>query len=218
MANVSHATLTGSDLHEPKGVATATSGQVYVADGAASGAWTTLSIAGAWTLIATETASASSALNFTGFNSTLYRDYKLVLSNILPATSGDILWLRTSSNGGSSYDSGASDYAWGWAGVSAGAGAVTGNDTADAQIAISRASGNSANQGFFGEINLISPVTAQYCNAIWQVNHIESASSRFTAVTGGGSRLAAADVDAVRLLFSTGNIASGVVQFYGLKL
>lgn len=39
MANVSHATLTGSQLHEPKGVATATLGEVYVADGTGSGNW-----------------------------------------------------------------------------------------------------------------------------------------------------------------------------------
>lgn len=36
-----HSALTGADLHEPKGVASATSGQVYVANGAGSGAWTT---------------------------------------------------------------------------------------------------------------------------------------------------------------------------------
>ena len=42
MANVAHSTLTGADLHEPKGVASATSGQVYVADGAGSGTWTTI--------------------------------------------------------------------------------------------------------------------------------------------------------------------------------
>lgn len=35
-----HATLTGSNLHEPKGVASANSDEVYVADGAGSGAWT----------------------------------------------------------------------------------------------------------------------------------------------------------------------------------
>jgi len=39
MANVSHASLTGSNLHEPKGVASATAGTVYIADGAGSGAW-----------------------------------------------------------------------------------------------------------------------------------------------------------------------------------
>lgn len=35
-----HKDLTGSDLHEPKGATSASSGMVYVADGAGSGAWT----------------------------------------------------------------------------------------------------------------------------------------------------------------------------------
>jgi len=39
MANVTHSSLTGSDLHEPKGVDTANSEDVYVADGSGSGAW-----------------------------------------------------------------------------------------------------------------------------------------------------------------------------------
>lgn len=37
MANSAHSTLTGSDLHEPKGVAAATADTVYVADGSGSG-------------------------------------------------------------------------------------------------------------------------------------------------------------------------------------
>ena len=35
-----HNTLTGSELHEPKGAATASEGMTYVADGAGSGVWT----------------------------------------------------------------------------------------------------------------------------------------------------------------------------------
>lgn len=35
-----HKDLTGAELHEPKGVDTATSGMVYVADGSGSGTWT----------------------------------------------------------------------------------------------------------------------------------------------------------------------------------
>ena len=41
MANLEHNALTGSDLHEPKGVAAASSNTVYVSDGAGSGAWQT---------------------------------------------------------------------------------------------------------------------------------------------------------------------------------
>tara|TARA_R100001460_G_scaffold4206_2_gene12129 strand:+ start:6864 stop:7334 length:471 start_codon:yes stop_codon:yes gene_type:complete len=40
MANVNHSTLTDPYLHEPKGVAAASSGDVYVANGSGSGAWT----------------------------------------------------------------------------------------------------------------------------------------------------------------------------------
>lgn len=39
MPNVSHASLTGSNLHEPKGAAAAANGTVYVANGAGSGTW-----------------------------------------------------------------------------------------------------------------------------------------------------------------------------------
>lgn len=40
MANVSHSGLTGTDLHEPKGIASANSGDTLVANGTGSGAWT----------------------------------------------------------------------------------------------------------------------------------------------------------------------------------
>ena len=39
MANVEHSVLTGSALHEPKGVATAGAGAVYLATGGGSGTW-----------------------------------------------------------------------------------------------------------------------------------------------------------------------------------
>lgn len=42
MANINHSTLTDPYLHEPLGVSTASANQVYVSNGAASGAWTNL--------------------------------------------------------------------------------------------------------------------------------------------------------------------------------
>lgn len=38
----SHVSITDPDIHEPKGISTATQGQVYVADGLGSGSWTTI--------------------------------------------------------------------------------------------------------------------------------------------------------------------------------
>lgn len=40
MANVNHSSLTDPLLHEPKGVASADAGKVYVANGSGSGTWT----------------------------------------------------------------------------------------------------------------------------------------------------------------------------------
>lgn len=42
MANVPHSTLTGSELHEPKGIETAALGTVYVANGSGSGTWNSI--------------------------------------------------------------------------------------------------------------------------------------------------------------------------------
>lgn len=51
MANVNHNTLTDPYLHEPKGVASAATGKVYVANGAGSGAWTAKETLGAISLL-----------------------------------------------------------------------------------------------------------------------------------------------------------------------
>lgn len=42
---IEHNTLTGNQNHEPRGVETALAGQVYIADGLGSGAWTTSAVA-----------------------------------------------------------------------------------------------------------------------------------------------------------------------------
>lgn len=42
MANIAHSVLAGTEIHEPKGVAAASLGQVYVADGSGSGNWSTI--------------------------------------------------------------------------------------------------------------------------------------------------------------------------------
>lgn len=46
MPNIEHSSLTAAELHEPKGVSSASSGDVYVADGAGSGTWATAQLNG----------------------------------------------------------------------------------------------------------------------------------------------------------------------------
>lgn len=42
MADIEHVNITDPNIHEPKGVASATAGEVYVADGSGSGSWKTV--------------------------------------------------------------------------------------------------------------------------------------------------------------------------------
>lgn len=55
MANVAHSTITDPNIHEPKGVATANDGEVYIANGSASGAWGKKETFGAFNGINTQT-------------------------------------------------------------------------------------------------------------------------------------------------------------------
>lgn len=74
MANIQHAVLTDPQLHEPKGVSTASSGQVYRANGSGSGVWVfpsghaygELFIDGGTTTQTLSAASATAKLNPTG--------------------------------------------------------------------------------------------------------------------------------------------------------
>lgn len=74
MATVQHSALTDPNLHEPKGVSTAASGKVYVANGSGSGVWQypaghaygDMYITGASTSQTLAAASAKAKLNPTG--------------------------------------------------------------------------------------------------------------------------------------------------------
>ena len=77
MPTVDHVDLTGTDLHEPKGVAAATADQVYVSDGLGSGAWTDLGILGDTQL----TNSAADVLELDGSDTFKLADGKLMLGS-----------------------------------------------------------------------------------------------------------------------------------------
>lgn len=55
MPDVEHDTLSGADLHEPKGIAGASANETYVADGAGSGSWSEPEPKGASTASVNET-------------------------------------------------------------------------------------------------------------------------------------------------------------------
>lgn len=170
-----------------------------------------------WVLISTATASASSAINFTGLSSTYYA-YKIVITNLVPATDNTSLYFLTSTNGGSSYDAGASDYAWVRrvnALTTTTSISSTGDD-ADAQIVIVNAVGNSTNETLNAEVVLFNPSGTTFFRIATTVIYKASDAVEYFVQTAG-VRASAADVDAVRFIMNSGNITSGTFKLYGLK-
>ena len=181
---------------------------------------TTIS-SGARVLLATKTASASATLDFTEFNNATYRWYEFELEDILPATDATVLRLRTSTNGGSSYDAGASDYSYG--NMMMEDGGTPQNDNSNAATHINLIGGTysgigsaAGELGVRGTIKIYGAGSAASKTTVLGNVSGENSISRLVGSTIFGRRNAAQDTDAVRFLFSAGNITSGTIRMYGL--
>ena len=186
----------------------------------AEGASSSASSGGALVHLATQTASNSASLDFASGIDSTYDNYVLYLNNVISTTDGSEFWLRTSTNGGSSYDSGASDYAFG--GIRANSGTTISSPTfansASHSIRLSRSdAGSDTNEnGASGWVVLHRPSVSHQCQISWRIVYVTQGGA-LEIVDGGGRRSAVADVDAVQFLFNNGNVESGVIRLYGLK-
>lgn len=158
--------------------------------------------------IETQDLSSDSVANFTGFDASSYLGYEFVFQNVLPDSNNRSFYMRTSSDGGTSYDSGGSDYEW----MEFGNTTVTSTSRLDLTDTLGMDA--DADMGLSGKLQLFAPHKAKYTHAHWQVSFYQEA---LRVRNGGGYRVSAADVDAVRFYFSSGNIAEGTISMYGLK-
>lgn len=169
-------------------------------------------------LLATKTASASATLDFTELSNGTYRRYEFEIEDIKPATDNVSLHARTSTDGGSTYDAGASDYNYAVTGFGGGTATQAGSSAAtEMQVNGGLTVGNAAAEyGVSGMLTLYGAASASvYTRLQGHVSYYNTAGNLIT-VQFAGSRLSAADVDAVRFFFSSGNIASGTIRMYGI--
>jgi hypothetical protein len=166
-------------------------------------------------LIASATASNDATIEFTLTN-TDYTSYQVVLDSLLPATDGAELFMRFSSDGGSTFDSGTGNYRYAsrWI-ASNGAIGSTSGESATA-INLTNTVGTSAGEtGANGKLDLISSGEGRP-SVRWQLSRTSS-SNLLVYQNGGAERTATVEVDAIQFTMSTGNIASGKVYLYGLE-
>jgi hypothetical protein len=204
----------------PAHVATGSDGQVLTSAGAgAAPAFEALPARGT-TLINRATFSTASTVAITGFTSATYDSYQIRIHGIVSNDSVNVN-LRTSTDGGSSYDSGSNNYAYAGNYIRSDAASSTscpvgGRDDTEIQLNLDETVGNASGEGFDFTINILRPDDAtNRTTFLWQGAYLDT-STRTVTVSGSGSRASAADVDAIQILPSAGTL-TGSYQFIGFN-
>ena len=205
----------------PVHVGPGTDGQVLTSTGAGSPpAFENAAGGGAWTTITTTDVSAVSEIVFTGFAAGTYSHYQFWIQDIaIDATTN--LRMRTSSDGGSSYDTGASDYQWVHGRVRGGS-TDQGWDETDENIEVA-GDGNvydwdTDNNSFFSAVmNVFSPEDTRETSFTWVAGWIGGGGD-LNCGYYSATRKSTADVDAIKFYPASGAFkALGTIKMLGLE-
>jgi len=150
--------------------------------------------------------SNAASVSFTQFDATKYDYYKFSILNVVPGNDGENLLAQVSTDGGSNYDATDGNYHW--------------NSTTDSiGLMVTFSVGSGTGEAAAGEWNLMAPHLTGYTYGVGTMVNLNPA----VDVKGGSSgnysygvHLVEADVDAIKFIFSAGNIASGEIVMYGI--
>ena len=205
--------IVGDASGNPAALAVGSNTHVLTSDGTDI-AFAAASGGGSMTFISAVTADDDATISFTGIDST-YARYVFTFEALRPATDGAALYLLTSTNNGTGYDTGGSDYA---SSVRYSHGGTLYHDVNDndAFMRLGPATGNATSESVNGTIELHSPSNAAMFTQVSGRGSYSHASGPVKSFTQGGCRKSAADVDAVRFKMNSGNITSGTIRLYGI--
>ena len=199
----------------PAAVATGTATHVLTSNGAGLAPTFQAAAGGGgsanWTLISTTTIGGSpSVIDITGM--TGHRKYMFEFECVYGSSDGASLYLRTSTDAGATFDSGASDY--NTAEDKIGVYSPVYATSAFAELA--RLVGNVAAEGITGEFIMFDPNnSALRTNFTGRLIVPNYADSDLTASEFAGRRNAAQNVNAVRFYFNSGTLSGGKVRMFG---
>jgi len=167
-------------------------------------------------LATTVVSTAVSSIDFT-FDDSLYHSVRIEFINLKPTTNNQFIVFKTSTDDGSSFDSGSSDYRY----VSYGErddlqGTYTNFSTSDGKMIVSpRGLGSGTNEGSSGFLYVMGPSESTYTQILGNSVVVLSGGMSLVARVAG-QRLAASNVNGVQLSFLSGTIASGTIRMIGV--
>lgn len=182
--------------------------------------WADLPAAGLVRL-ASGTVSAAATLDLVLSAYTAYRGLLFKFSAFVPATDSVSFQARVSSDGGASYNAGATDYRYTSFGSFDDSATTTSATRSTGGSTITMTNGTVGNvassEGIEGFVWLLNQTaTGRHSRLHWDINAILENGVAHRC-SGVGRRQTSQDTDAIRFLFSSGNIASGNYAVYGLS-
>lgn len=172
--------------------------------------------AGSLVYLAGANAAASAFIAITSNITATYNSYLVVITGATVATDGVELWFRMSTDGGATWKSGASDYAYSFGNFGSGGS----YSTADSQIKIFNSSypmGNDAGNSFSGTFQLAAPSSASLWKRIVGTSgYLDGSGNWDTINTSSGIYKATTAIDGLRFQASSGNLTVGRIALYGI--
>jgi hypothetical protein len=127
--------------------------------------------------------------------------------DLVPASDGVNLWLLARTGSGTDVTA----YSWAWPYNNAAATAAADADTSDTQIvAAALVQSDSNTGGVHGEVTISNIQSSRYKRAGGWCTHFDGSRERFTGVAGRIDT--ALPITGIKLMFSSGDIASGYVR------
>ena len=167
------------------------------------------------TLISSATASNTATIDFTLPSG--YKSFEIRAIGVIPVTDNVAFWVRVSTDGGSTFASGASDYIY-QRYFQNGSTSVPSLSAADSKIMFLGSSvGNGTGRYFNAIIRVWNPQSSsQYKNITGEFNTFRSDAIYSLGLVNGVYQYNTA-INAIRILLSSGNISSGYFELWGYK-
>lgn len=175
-------------------------------------------------LLSSASASSSATIDFTTGITTTYDEYLIDFQNVVPATSSSQFFMRASSDSGSTFLS-TSVYVTGGRAVDNLDSLQTMAASGDSKFPLSMAGGDGVKNtgaingavGISGHVRLYRPASNRYAEMSYSTTH-KGGNANVNPTWGNGQvDMGIGNVlNAVRFMFSAGNITSGEFKFYGI--
>lgn len=166
-----------------------------------------------WEFIGLANPSSVASVDFTNLGN--YRILK-ALGRLRPATDAVGFFVRTSTDNGVAFDAGASDYITAYlyqSGATAGATDGTAGTSFNPNVT---GIGNVAPEGIAFDLTVYGFNQALQCFFVFVYTMLNGSTATFTGISSG-RRASATARNAIRFLFSSGNIADGHIELWGTR-